>query len=281
MTGRLHGESPYEGLRRELAADCGRCRGLCCGALCFSKGAGFPDEKPAGVPCRHLLPDFRCALHESPAYRALRGCMAYDCLGAGPRTTALFGGRERALSPKETGRMYAVYLTVRRLCQMEWYLVEAASLLPARELLPEAGALIEGLERPVAGPPEALDRLDPEGLYPRVDGVLRRAWALCRAAVGAPPEERGGGDLCGRRFRGEALCGRDLSGALLLAAKLRGCRLWGTNFLGADLRDADLSGADLRESVFLTQGQLAAAKGDRSTLLPAWARYPMTWTDAS
>ena len=46
---------------------------------------------------------------------------------------------------------------------------------------------------------------------------------------------------------------------------------------GADLRGADLGGADLRGSLFLTQSQLEAARGDPATLLsPARAR-PAHW----
>ena len=52
-------------------------------------------------------------------------------------------------------------------------------------------------------------------------------------------------------------CASRLVGARRLGADLRAADL-----TGADLRDADLSGADLTGSLFLTESQLAAAKGD-------------------
>ena len=43
----------------ELTADCGRCFGLCCVALPFSRSADFAYDKPAGEPCVNLQPDSR------------------------------------------------------------------------------------------------------------------------------------------------------------------------------------------------------------------------------
>nr|WP_253854999.1 hypothetical protein [Prauserella alba] len=43
------------------------------------------------------------------------------------------------------------------------------------------------------------------------------------------------------------------------------------------MRGADLSGAALAETVFLTQAQLDAARGDAATRLPGWARAPSHW----
>ncbi|SHH95733.1 Pentapeptide repeat-containing protein [Clostridium collagenovorans DSM 3089] len=51
----------------------------------------------------------------------------------------------------------------------------------------------------------------------------------------------------------------------------------GTGFLGADTRETNFSNADLREAVFLTQGQINAAKGNRNTKLPQYLDYPVTW----
>ena len=46
-----------------LTAECGRCTGLCCVAPAFSASADFGFDKPAGRPCRHLLPAFGCGIH--------------------------------------------------------------------------------------------------------------------------------------------------------------------------------------------------------------------------
>lgn len=50
-----------------------------------------------------------------------------------------------------------------------------------------------------------------------------------------------------------------------------------TDLIGADFRDADLSGADLNGSIFLTQAQVNAAKGDSTTKLPLALRIPDHW----
>jgi uncharacterized protein YjbI with pentapeptide repeats len=46
---------------------------------------------------------------------------------------------------------------------------------------------------------------------------------------------------------------------------------------GTDLRGAELSGDDLTGSLFLTQFQLDAAKGDSSTKLPPSLNRPGHW----
>lgn len=73
------------------------------------------------------------------------------------------------------------------------------------------------------------------------------------------------------------MSGLDLSTQLLIAANFSNCTFNGTMFLGADTRDTDFSGSDLRQSVFLSQGQVNAAKGNRNTKLPNHLMYPPTW----
>jgi len=70
-----------------------------------------------------------------------------------------------------------------------------------------------------------------------------------------------------------------LSGAMLMAAKLTGANLQGADLTGADLRGADLRGADLAGSIFLTQSQVDAARGDAGTRLPLPLSIPAHWPD--
>jgi hypothetical protein len=51
----------------------------------------------------------------------------------------------------------------------------------------------------------------------------------------------------------------------------------GADLIGADLRGADLRGADLSDSIFLTQSQLDAAKGDTGTKFPQSFTRPTHW----
>ena len=63
----------------------------------------------------------------------------------------------------------------------------------------------------------------------------------------------------------------------LIASNFQNCKFKGATFIGTDTRDANFDGADLREAVFLSQGQINAAKGSRRTKLPKHLKYPVTW----
>ena len=70
-----------------------------------------------------------------------------------------------------------------------------------------------------------------------------------------------------------------LQGARLDGLDLRGADLRVADLIGADLRGADLGGADLRGSLFVTQAQLEAARGDDGTRLPPFLTRPAHWAD--
>lgn len=77
-----------------LRADCARCAALCCVALAFDRSTLFGYDKPAGDACRHLDACGGCSIHADRASRGFAGCVAYDCLGAGPIVVqGMFGGR--------------------------------------------------------------------------------------------------------------------------------------------------------------------------------------------
>jgi uncharacterized protein YjbI with pentapeptide repeats len=61
---------------------------------------------------------------------------------------------------------------------------------------------------------------------------------------------------------------------------LRGVDLRVADLIGADFRDTDLSGADLTDSIFLTQAQLNAAKGEADTKLSPSLTHPMHWSSS-
>ena len=77
----------YADLERKLKIDCEKCSGLCCVALYCTKTDGFPANKEAGIPCKNLMRDFRCNIHSELADKNMRGCLAYDCFGAGQKVT--------------------------------------------------------------------------------------------------------------------------------------------------------------------------------------------------
>lgn len=261
----LRRTSPRPELLAGLVSDCARCRGLCCVSLYFSATDGFPEDKPAGVACTNLLPDCRCGIHGALAARGMKGCVAFDCLGAGQRVTA--GGRNDAERAERFPAMWRFHRTL-------WYLHEALCLLPAEPVWSKLESLLDevGFETAAASAPCDLD-----GYEARAGVLLHRAWSLTREAVGRAAPAGEGGDFLGKNFKRADLSGADFATALLIAANLSGCKLYGANLLGADLRDADIRGADLSESLFLTQAQVNSAKGDKETRLPLYLSRPEGW----
>lgn len=264
---------PVPDLFRDLSIDCRRCHGLCCAALYFAKAEGFPEDKAPGVPCRYLASDFRCRVHEDLLPRGFRGCAAYDCFGAGQKVSQRhYPGRNWQEEPDLLEEECRTFLAVYALHQMLWYLAEARELAEGDAVLErEIVACSEELRAMTLAPPTRLWELDLEACRDRANSLLRRA------APGTARAKHGPRDRVGKDLRGTDLRGKDLSLSLLMAADLSGCDLAGTNLLGADLRDADLRGADLRRCLFLTQGQVAAARGDGTTRLPPRLRRPGSW----
>ena len=259
----------------QLRADCARCAGLCCIVPAFSRSADFAIDKPAGQPCRHLGPDYRCGIHSDLRERGFRGCAVYDCLGAGQQVCQVtFGGQDWA-APATASQMHAVFPVMRQLHELLWHLAAALSLPEAgpvraelRQARQEIGALTR-LEAP------ALLSLDLDRPWQQASALLRRASQLARAGVEGA--DHAGADLAGARLRGADLTGASLRGTVLIGADLHAARLRRADLTGADLRDADLGGADLAESLFVTQAQLDAARGDGATRLPPSLLRPAHW----
>ncbi len=264
-----------------LRADCSNCFGLCCVALPFAVSADFPVDKEAGRPCGNLRDDFRCGIHAELRDRGWAGCTVFDCFGAGQRVSAVtFGGRDWRRTPGIAGRMFRVFPVVRALHELLWYVGEALALPAAAPVHPRLRRAEHDLERRAAGDPESLLALDVGALRADVNELLLRASELVRAGVPGRKKNHRGADLIGARLAGASLRGASLRGARLIAADLTRADLRTADVIGADLRGADLSGADLTGSIFLTQAQLEAARGDRSTRLPAALSRPAHWESA-
>jgi uncharacterized protein YjbI with pentapeptide repeats len=260
----------------ELRADCARCFGLCCVAPAFAASADFAIDKPAGRACPNLAPDFSCGIHTELRPRGFPGCTVYDCFGAGQRVAQItFGGTDWRLAPDTAKEMFEVFPVMRQLHELLWYLTEALTLAAARPLhadLDGALAETERLTRLGAG---ALVELDVAAHRDNINTLLLRTSELARA--GHRGKDHRGADLIGAKLRGADLRSANLRGAYLIGADLRGADLRGADLIGADLRAADLRGADLTGSIFLTQSQLNAAKGDAATKLPPALTRPAHW----
>jgi hypothetical protein len=275
----VSGDVPPSTVRADLRADCARCFGLCCVVPAFVASTDFAIDKPAGQPCPHLRQDSRCGIHANLRDQGFPGCTVYDCLGAGQRIAQItFGGRDWRSSPELAQRMFAAFPVMRELHELLWYLSEAIALPAAGELRGELERALAATEVHAAGDADALLDADVASHRGRVGALLLRASELARAEVAGVRVERRGADLIGKNLRGAAFRGASLRGAYLIGADLRGADLRLTDLLGADLRGADVCGTDLSESLFLTQFQVNAARGDARTALPAALTRPAHWT---
>ena len=266
----------------ELRADCGRCLGLCCVAQVFAASADFAFDKPAGVACRHLGPDTRCGIHDRLRQEGMRGCVAFDCFGAGQHVTQVtLAGTDWRESPGTAERMFGVFAVMRQLHELAWYLVEALALSAARPVHAELRAALDGVEVLTTEPADALLAADVAGRREAIGALLAKASELARSDVSGGPRgrerDRRGADLAGADLRGKDLQGVMLRGALLLGADLRRADLRLADLAGADLRGADLRGADLRGALFVTGSQLESAAGDGRTLLSPALGRPAHW----
>ncbi|GAA2446798.1 pentapeptide repeat-containing protein [Streptomyces macrosporus] len=268
--------------RPDLRADCGDCFALCCVALPFTASADFAVDKEAGRPCANLREDFRCGIHARLRREGFSGCTVFDCFGAGQKVSRItFGGRDWRRDPRTARRMFAVFPIVRQLHELMWYLADALERPRARPLHGDLRRALEDVDRLTRGSAEELAELDVAEVRHRVDELLLRTSARVRAAVPGRRRNHRRADLVGAGLRGADLRGADLRGAWLIAADLGGADLRTADLIGADFRDADLRGADLTGSLFLTQAQLNAARGDERTRLPAGFTRPAHWASSA
>jgi uncharacterized protein YjbI with pentapeptide repeats len=267
-----------DGVRVSLHADCANCFGLCCVALPFAASADFALDKDAGQPCVNLQADFRCGIHARLREQGFPGCTAFDCFGAGQKVSqTTFGGQDWRRNPQTARQMFAVFPVMRQLHELLWYMTEALALPPARPVHGDLRRARDDLDRLTRGSAETLAEVDVAALRHDVNALLLRTSELVRAGVPGRKKNHRGADLIGARLKGADLRGANLRGAYLIAADLTGADLRAADLIGADLRDADLSGADLTGSIFLTQSQLNAAKGDATTELPPTLTRPGHW----
>jgi uncharacterized protein YjbI with pentapeptide repeats len=276
--GRQPAASVSGGNRSSLRADCERCVGLCCVVPAFSASADFAIDKPAGHACPNLRADFRCSIHDRLRQRGFPGCTVYDCFGAGQKVAQVtFGGQDWRRTPGIAEQMFTVFTIMRQLHELLWYLSEALTLRPASPLHGELSVALDETERLTHGSPDALVELEVSAHRRGINALLLRTSELVRAGVRRQEVDLKGADLIGKDLRGADLKGANLRGAYLIGADLRSADLRLADLIGADLRGADLRGADLAGSIFLTQPQLDAAKGDPATRLPPLLTRPAHW----
>ncbi len=267
-----------ENFSKNLSSDCQNCFGLCCVALPYAKSSDFAFNKDGGTPCRNLQADYRCSIHNNLRNNGFRGCVSYECFGAGQKVSQVtYKGNDWRSDPALAKEMFEVFPIMQQLHEMLLYLFEALHLEAVRPIYPELQAVFEKTEQLTNLDPKSIIELDVLAHRAVVNDLLLRTSELVRAEV-APKKKIGRGlELLGAKLRGADLKGANLRGAFLIAADLRNADLRMSDLIGADLRDADLSGADLTGSIFLTQSQVNSARGNHHTKLPPSVRKPEHW----
>ena len=262
----------------ELQADCARCAALCCVAPAFSASADFAIDKKGGEACPHLGRDFRCGIHERLRPSGFPGCAVFDCFGAGQQVTQVtMAGRNWRTDPQVAPAMFASFAVMRPLHELRWHVRAALALIPPKTpLRRELAEADQTLRQHANAGPDELAALDLDAVRGPVTAMLRRASELVRGRT-PPGRDWSGADLIGRDLAGRDLRRASLRGAYLIGADLTGADLRLADLAGADLRGAQLAGADLSGSLFLTQAQVDAARGDATTELAPAFRRPGHW----
>jgi len=265
-----------------LRPDCSQCFALCCTAFGFTRSADFAIDKPPASPCPNLAGDFSCTIHDRLRPRGFAGCTVFDCFGAGQAVSqGLFHGTSWRDNPDSAPDMFAAFRVLRQLHEMLWHLAQAEAVAYSPDAADEVRHLQAKVRKVADGNLGKILTADVGSLHLQVGEALRWVSEEVRAGYFAEGPQRNhlvpGADLAGANLRGSVLCGADLRGACLIAADLRGADLTAVDLLGADLRDARLDDADLSHSLFLTQAQIAAARGSASTRLPTGLVPPAHW----
>ncbi|MDU0200509.1 pentapeptide repeat-containing protein [Paenibacillus sp. MAH-36] len=272
---------------RQLRADCENCFGLCCVALPFSASVDFAVDKHAGQRCHNLGHNFRCGVHQDLREIGYRGCTVYDCFGAGQQVAQVtYSGKDWVKAPETAKQMFEVFPIMRQLHELLWYLTEALELEQTQSIHEALRSVRDETERLTALSSEALLKLDIAAHRANVNVLLLQTSELVRSTVqrqlktsrGRHKSYGRGADLIGANLRGADLRGAHLRGAYLIAADLIEADFRSADLIGADFRDANLSGADFTGSLFLTQFQINAAKGDSQTKLPKSLSRPPHWS---
>lgn len=269
-------------IRHSLQADCQSCFGLCCTALNILASSDFAINKPAGTPCPNLQDNYSCHIHSQLRETGFKGCTVFDCLGAGQQVSQVtFHGQDWRQSREHADKMFHVFPIMEQLYEMIAYVAEALSYQVDNMLYEQLLAQLKHLQQTIAQDADTLLALDMVAIRMPINALLLQTSEQIRQHSVKGKASRNlnqrGADWMGKNLKGKDLRATDLRGSYLIAANLQDANLQGVDFIGADLRDANLRGADLSTSLFLTQMQINAAQGDRSTKLPSYIKRPAHW----
>lgn len=243
-------------LEESLKINCSKCFGFCCTALYFSKNDGFPVDKEGGKPCVNLMEDFKCKIHNDLTKKGLKGCIAYDCLGAGQKVASVtYNGHSFRENKELAKEMFDVFIIMTKLHEMLWYLNESLRLDIDNSLKSSIKDMLNKTLDVTNLDAKSLLSFDLEFHRDNVNILLEKVSEFIRrkAQKGNKPNFKCKKMIGGRKnLIGQNLCKQ--------------------NLVGADFR-----GAELSYSIFLTQMQLNVMKGDLNTKIPVYLKKPQSW----
>lgn len=259
--------------------DCNKCSGLCCVALYFTRTDGFPKDKEAGVACKNLQSDYKCKIHSKLSQQGLKGCIAYDCFGAGQHVTRYIKSLPDWLiiSKKEADVIFNSYLVVLKIHQALWYLSQCLILCLPQSEKEQAKLLVDAGTALIEHPLEALSEFKIKFFCEKSNDYLKYICSLYQKTPLSNSNNMQINNYMGKNMKRKNLVGKDFSMSLLIAANLEQANLDGANFLGADMRDTNIQNTDLSQCLFLTQIQINAARGNNRTILPPFLHKPEAW----
>lgn len=260
----------------KYSSDCSNCFGLCCAALQFQKSQDFPFSKKEGVSCGNLRSDFGCAVHNQLKANGFNGCTTYECFGAGQFISMeLFKGVDWQYDPGSKKQMFQLLPVVRNIHEIIYHLRGSMELTKNKEIEKACAELIKDLER-IKQEPAVLAAFDIMP-YRAISGRIFTEVSATHRGKKAKYDFGSYGDLSGQNHASRDLSYQNFRGFLFIETILKDTNLQFCDFLGTDMRNADISGADLRQSLFLTQSQINAAKGNTFTRTPHGLNVPAHW----
>lgn len=265
----------------DLKSDCKNCFGLCCVALPYGKSADFPINKEAGNPCRNLCSNNLCAIHNQLRGKGFRGCVSYECFGAGQHVSqSIYNGKDWREDTEHAKEMFAVFPLVQQLHEMLWYFQQTLIVKETKPLQNRLQKIYEETVELTLKKPKEILKIDIVAHRNKINTLLKASSEMYRANRSKKGKKNGlkkKSDYLGANLKGLDLQCEDFRGKLMIAANLSQSDLRRADLIGADLRDADLSGADLTEVLFLTQAQINSAIGDVYTKIPSYLERPSHW----
>nr|WP_321456885.1 hypothetical protein [uncultured Cohaesibacter sp.] len=157
-----------------LVPDCEQCAALCCISLAFDKSDDFPIDKPNGEACPNLSETQTCKIYNEREQQGYRGCMHFDCLGAGQRVTQeVFAGKNWRAEPKLVGPMTSAFVIMLKIHQLLGLLQTASQLPLTYDEMDRYDVLMSDLTPPEGWTEELLGEFEGQGTEKVVHAFLQ------------------------------------------------------------------------------------------------------------